>query len=299
MTWWRNAYPETSLDSPIDNPEFVNKFRTTFISSVQQIAKKLKIVNRTNKVAPTIYVGKDCPRLNIWRQTIYPEYKATRDKDDGFLGGPFFKMAYEEDLFIQGGAIKVLKHPKLEADDCIAISVKQLLEKEPTCKIYIIASDKDYLQLASEQVQIYTLAFKNISDSKSSHGNKEMDLFCKIVMGDVSDNIKAIIPKCGPKTALKLFEDKTLFESKLADPTVKANYERNRQLVDFNYIPEEYVNEFLQGQNTNTNTKPKYILVEVKVQSKKIKSIIRISFLVHKNAKVDIIFKPFTFYTTI
>lgn len=263
MTWWRNAYPETSLDSPIDNPEFVNKFRSTFISSVQQIAKKLKIVNRTNKVTPTIYVGKDCPRLNIWRQTIYPEYKATRDKDDGFLGGPFFKMVYEEDLFIQGGAIKVLKHPKLEADDCIAISIKQLLEKDPTCKIYIIASDKDYLQLASEQVQIYTLAFKNISDSKSSHGNKEMDLFCKIVMGDVSDNIKAIIPKCGPKTALKLYEDKTLFESKLADPTVKANYERNRQLVDFNYIPEQYVNEFLQGQGQNTNTNPKYILVEV------------------------------------
>ncbi len=224
MTWWRNAYPEKPLDNPIENEEFVNKFKSTFISSVEQISKKLKIITRYNKVMPTIYVGKDCPRLEIWRHQIYPEYKATRDKDDGFLGGPFFKMAYEEELFIKGGATKVLKHPKLEADDCIAISVKQLLEKEPTCKIYIIASDKDYLQLASEQVQIYTLAYKNLTDNKSSHGDKEKDLF----------------------------------ESKMADPIVKANYERNRQLIDFNYIPTELVNEFL-----NKPLEPvKYILVE-------------------------------------
>jgi 5'-3' exonuclease len=152
----------------------------------------------------------------------------------------------------------VLKHPKLEADDCIAISVKQLLEKEPTCKIYIIASDKDYLQLASEQVQIYTLAYKNLADNKSSHGDKEKDLFCKIVMGDVSDNIKAIIPKCGPKTALKLYENPELFQSKLADPIVKAKFELNRQLVDFNYIPTELVNEYLNKQIQPV----KYILVE-------------------------------------
>jgi len=258
MTWWRNAYPENPLDNPFENEDFVNKFRSTFIDTVQNIPKKLKIITRYNKVMPTIYVGKDCPRLEIWRQQIYPEYKATRDKDDGFLGGPFFKMTYEEELFIKGGATKVLKHPKLEADDCIAISVKQLLEKEPTCKIYIIASDKDYLQLASEQVQIYTLAYKNLADNKSSHGDKEKDLFCKIVMGDVSDNIKAIIPKCGPKTALKLYEDPELFQSKLADPIVKAKFELNRQLVDFNYIPTELVNEYLNKQIQPV----KYILVE-------------------------------------
>ena len=261
MTWWRNAYPETPLENPIENEDFVNKYRSTFIDNVEQIGKKLKIVTKKSPTLPTIYVGKDCPRLNIWRQSIYPEYKATRDKDDGFLGGPFFKMAYDEDLFIIGGAKAILKHPKLEADDCIAITVKQLLQAEPDCKIYIIASDKDYLQLASDRVQIYTLAFKNISESKSSHGNKEMDLFCKIVMGDVSDNIKAIIPKCGPKTALKLYENRDLFEEKLKDPVVKNNYERNRILVDFNYIPEQYVKEFLLRSSTNTNTN-NIILVE-------------------------------------
>ena len=53
------------------------------------------------------------------------------------MGGPFFKMVYEEELFQQGGAKAILKHPQLEADDCIAISVKYLLTKYPEC-IFIL-----------------------------------------------------------------------------------------------------------------------------------------------------------------
>ena len=68
------------------------------------------------------------------------------------MGGPLFKMAYEEKLFEEGGIKAILQHPKLEADDCIAISVKYVLEKYPKCKIYIITSDKDYLQLAEEKI---------------------------------------------------------------------------------------------------------------------------------------------------
>ena len=63
------------------------------------------------------------------------------------MGGPFFKMAYEEELFQKGGAIKILKHPHLEADDCIAISVKYVLEKYPQSKIYIITSFFDNINL--------------------------------------------------------------------------------------------------------------------------------------------------------
>ena len=262
LNWWKNAYPEEKdvLKDPYQNEIFVEKFKKTFIDNVKNIPKNL---NLDKSVNPITIVGKDCKRANIWRNELFPNYKANRANgaEDGFMGGPFFKMAYDEDLFIIGGAKAILKHPKLEADDCIAITVKQLLQAEPDCKIYIIASDKDYLQLASDRVQIYTLAFKNISESKSSHGNKEMDLFCKIVMGDVSDNIKAIIPKCGPKTALKLYENRDLFEEKLKDPVIKNNYERNRILVDFNYIPEQYVKEFLLRSSFNTNTN-NIILVE-------------------------------------
>ena len=54
------------------------------------------------------------------------------------MGGPFFKMVYEDNLFIEGGAQTILQHPKLEADDCIAISTKYLLNTYSTCNIVSI-----------------------------------------------------------------------------------------------------------------------------------------------------------------
>lgn len=253
LTWWKNAYPEQSdvLLDPYQNQQFVDKFKKTFVENVAKIPKSLKL-DKNDK--PIIIVGRDCKRENIWRNELFPNYKGTRanGSEDGFMGGPFFKMAYEEKLFIQGGARSILKHPKLEADDCIAISVKHLLKEYPACNIYIITSDKDYLQLAQERVHLYNLAFKDLTEQKSCTGDSNCDLFCKIVTGDVSDNIPSVFPKCGPKTALKYFENRDLFEKKLLESSAfQTQYELNRKIIDFNYIPEELVNEFMNSSTSS------------------------------------------------
>jgi 5'-3' exonuclease len=253
LTWWKNAYPEQSdvLLDPYQNQQFVEKFKKTFVENVAKIPKSLKL-DKSDK--PIIIVGRDCKRENIWRNEFFPNYKGNRanGSEDGFMGGPFFKMAYEEQLFIQGGARSILKHPKLEADDCIAITVKHLLKEYPACNIYIITSDKDYLQLAQERVHLYNLAFKDLTEQKSCTGDSSCDLFCKIVTGDVSDNIPSVFPKCGPKTALKYFENRDLFEKKLLESNAfQTQYELNRRIIDFNYIPEELVNEFMNSSTSS------------------------------------------------
>jgi len=245
LNWWKNAYPEEPLENPLESELFVTKYRKIFVEGLQQMPKKLKI---SKNVQPILIVGKDCKRENIWRNEIFSGYKGTRANgpEDGFMGGPFFKMAYEEDLFIQGGAQAILKHPKLEADDCIAISVKYVLEKYPDCHIYIITSDRDYLQLNAPNVDLYNLAFKNIAENKSSTGDATTDLKMKIIMGDNSDNIPSVFPKCGPKTALKCVEDEDFFKKKMSDnANYYQQYELNKQLVDFNCIPENLKDEFI------------------------------------------------------
>jgi len=232
MNWWKNAYKDEPLDAPIENPKFVEKFKKTFVKHINEI--KTKFGNHK------IIVGKDCIRANIWRTALYPSYKANRPHDDTFLGGPFFKMAYDE-LFVEGGVSQVISHPSLEADDCIALAVRHILETNPGSKIYVITSDKDYLQLACDRVEIYNLAFKRLV----SHTNgAECDLFCKIVMGDVSDNIKSVLKKCGPKTALKCYEDRTYFEGRMKVENAYAILDLNTTLVDFTRIPSELVKEF-------------------------------------------------------
>jgi 5'-3' exonuclease len=241
LNWWKNANPEDPIEEPFQNEQFVEKFKKTHVANLKQIPKKLKL---DKTITPIVIVGKDCKRENIWRMELFDKYKATR-VDTGFKGAPFFKMAYEEELFYKGGASAILKHPKLEADDCIAISVKNLLNRYPSCQIYIITSDKDYLQLKAPNVHLYNLAYKNIADNKSSTGDAQNDLEIKIIMGDTSDNIPSVFPKCGPKTAQKCIEDPEFFKKKMDNnPEYYKQYELNKILVNFDNIPENLVEEF-------------------------------------------------------
>ena len=253
LNWWKNAYPDEPLDNPIENEKFVEKYRKTFVERLQEISKKLKI---PKDAKPILIVGQDCKRENIWRtelcknhELFIGDYKGGRknNAEDGFMGGPLFKLAYDEELFQKGGAKAILKHPKLEADDCIAISTKIILNKYPLAHIYIVTSDKDYLQLAEERVELYDLSFKKLTEQKSCSGDPKCDLFCKIVMGDTSDNIKSVLKKCGPKTALKCFNDREYFEERLKKEDAYELYELNKRLVDFNEIPQNLVDEFISS----------------------------------------------------
>lgn len=241
--WWKHARKSENQEDilPSESSEFIEKFLKTFNSSIAEIDKKLGI--HKCKIPSIKIVGKDCPRQQIWRNEIYSDYKGTRKNESNV--GNFFKMVYENKLFQEAGVKKILSYNYLEADDCIAITAKHIYEKYPDANIWIITSDMDYLQLACDRIRIFNLKFKELIESKKSHGDAKMDLFCKIVAGDKSDNIPAVFNKCGPKTAMKYYNSPELFEEKLkSDPDAQQKYERNRKIVDFNYIPVELINGF-------------------------------------------------------
>lgn len=248
IQWWKLAKPDDDMGVPIENKEFVEKFRKTFKEKLIDIKKKLKL-----KDADTKLIGaRDCSRENIWRNALFNSYKGTRDHDDVFMGGPFFKMAYEE-LLTSALCETILYLDGLEADDCIALTTKRIRIQNPNAKIYIIANDMDYLQLASDNTKIINLKFKNLQESKSSYGDAEKDLFCKIVLGDKSDNIPSIFKKCGPKMVVKYYEDRELFEKALEkEPSARINFERNRRIIDFENIPIKLQEEFYKINWANT-----------------------------------------------
>lgn len=245
---WKTLYPTELLVDPILNEEIVENFKTKFTYGIKNISDNINLQNDTD---PIIIVGKDCKRENIWRNKLHSSYKGTRDKlrkcegGQKFMGGPFFKMVYETELFERSGVKEIISHPSLEADDCIAIYVKYILEKYPLIHITIITSDTDYLQLVEPRVKIYNASYKNISENKSSFNDPKIDLFCKIVMGDTSDNIKSVLINCGPKTALKCYNDKEYFESRMKKEDAYDKFTLNQTLIDFNCIPKELELEFI------------------------------------------------------
>ena len=245
-SWWKLSHPD---DEEIDENEFMEKFEKTFINKLSEIPKKLRIKNYKMMVA------KDCRRSDIWRNQLIGNYKGNRINEDSTMIGNCFKIAYDK-LFQQGGCELQLYHPKLEADDCNALTTQLLLHNDLTANIWIVANDMDYLQLASEQVNIINLKYKDITLAKHCTKNAKCDLFCKIVMGDKSDNIPSIFKKCGVKTALKYYNDQALFSEKLTkEPGAKELFERNKQIIDFDCIPEDLKSEFYSQYNLIINNK--------------------------------------------
>ena len=86
------------------------------MEQITNIKKKLKIHKKECKVI----AARDCPRKEIWRNELFPQYKETRYKDDAFMGGEFFKLVYANDFLKKAGVEHIFKYNKLEADDIVA-----------------------------------------------------------------------------------------------------------------------------------------------------------------------------------
>ena len=107
--WWGFARKDDALQHNHD--AFLEKFREVFVQKLKELPKTLKLKHYT------FILGKDCPRKDIWRTTLYPDYKATRDYGDQPLLRHAFSCIYSEKWFEEGGFTQTLYHPHLEADD--------------------------------------------------------------------------------------------------------------------------------------------------------------------------------------
>ena len=252
LQWWKHAKPDNPLgEDPYKNEEFVEKFVKTFTESLENFKKKQKLHKQRGKpVRPcTIIACRDCPRKEIWRNALYNKYKETRDKDDSFMGGPFFKLVYQNnnELLFKAGVNHVLKFPNLEGDDIVAICKKQIRLKYCEAPIIILANDHDYLQLLDDYSEIINFQQKNLREAKKVFPEADKNLFYKIVLGDKSDNILPVFKKCGPKTCEKYYDNNKLFlEALTKEEGTKEKYELNKKLVSFDEIPEKLVNAVLE-----------------------------------------------------
>lgn len=246
--WWSLARKDEPLVQKL-NTDFIEKFRKTFCQKIKEVASKVGI---KKGVPYKIFVGKDCPRSHIWRTPLFDSYKEGRA--DSSMEGHFFELVYKEKLFEQlCGENCILFHPHLEADDVIALTVKKVLEKNEEDECYIITSDMDYIQLASPRVHLFDLKYKDLT-SKSKYyqetGTPDKDMFIKYICGDKSDNIPSIFVKCGKKTAEKLWDMNEKDRLKvIIDKGGVQQFEKNKQLICFDNIPEQIKNEFFESLN--------------------------------------------------
>jgi DNA polymerase-1 len=143
------------------------------------------------------------------KKAIYPKYKENRRhtmnefKYDSYLSQRERVKMYLEEIFVRQVQIE-----NNEADDLIAYYCKLAVDES----IIIFSADKDFTQLISERVKVYspqTKKYYKVGDKilfdkvEIPHYNV---LVAKILVGDTSDNIEGI-ESLGEKTLLKLFPE--------------------------------------------------------------------------------------------
>jgi DNA polymerase-1 len=214
------------------------------------------------------------PESNFRAEICDTEYKGGR-------GDEKFKNVFEslekilpliEDL----GIYNFYPH-RMEADDAIS----WLSENVDGEKI-IITTDKDMLQLISEDITVYNTNTKSIIDLQNFEevtkiNNPKNYLMFRCFTGDKSDNIPGI-PKVGIKTYLKLTKD---WDYNLDNVNInkdqRAIVERNKRLMDlkygFNYYEEETVTYRAQYYNNQNKIEPNYDNFSLKCEKEGLKSI--------------------------
>lgn len=216
----------------------MDKIEKLIMDNIASYLRKFKVLSSN------IHLVKDCPRSDIWRTHIYPEYKKNRDEHyakTSFQGGKVFKKCYDEiipkiiDLWNSNYWI----HPHLEADDIIAILIPHFSKSDN--QVYILSSDTDLLSCLNSNTIFIDSKGSSWNDKSYSKKDPFLNVLYKEILGDPGDNIPKWFSGVGEKTASSI----------LSKPIKKLDYFRkdpkalqrlaiNRILVSFDFIPDIY-----------------------------------------------------------
>lgn len=223
-----NTYNNIKTNWELD-PHFIQIITKLFVNTFKKIMRKHDVEYEN------LYVVADSPKGILWRRKLYENYKKPSEKKIQQKKELHIKNIFDiifKHIIPQINAktdINFINHDETEADDIIAI-LTEYFSKE--YKVIIISSDKDYLQLLDmERVELYDI--NNNKIEKDENSSKKI-LLEKILRGDRSDNIPGI---GGDLINFFLRKPEFLYYELYVNKDFRDKFCRNRNLIDFSYIP--------------------------------------------------------------
>jgi 5'-3' exonuclease len=198
-----------------------------------------------------------CDGGKSWRKGYFPQYKAHRKKareDSGMDWNLFFQYLNQiREEIKENFPYKVIHLEHVEADDVIAILVKETQEFGKNEPVMIISSDKDFIQLHKYK---NVKQFSPIQKKMVSDPNPHLYLFEHVLRGDSGDGIPNVLSSDNtfvdglrqtPITKKKIdaWLEKAEDIKSAMDDEVYRNYQRNKLLIDLDMIPKDYKESIL------------------------------------------------------
>jgi hypothetical protein len=200
-----------------------------------------------------------CDGQHYWRRDVFPFYKSNRKKNRDSSGHDwqsiFDCMKKIREELKQHSPYKVIEATGAEADDIIGTLCYVYGKYE---KIMILSSDKDFVQLQTNpNIKQYSPTLKKFI--KADDPIRQLNEL--IVRGDTGDGIPNILSADNSiaegirqKPITKKFLEEVLVKAEgTLGESLSRNWDRNRQLIDLNMIPDNISKSIL---DTYVDTKP-------------------------------------------
>lgn len=211
-----------------------------------------------------------CDSKDVWRKDYFPYYKASRkkSKEDSPLD---WELIYEmldkiQQELKEYSHYHVIALPRVEADDIIAVLSRYIVDKEPIVQmgwpeiqeVLILSRDKDFRQLHTQYVKQWNPYEKKFMVEL----DPDKYLIEHIIRGDDGDgvpNVKSnddsLVMKIRQKPITEDFIEQ-LQITKTVPPEYKANWDRNKRMVDLSMIPDD-IQQNIINEYTNYKPQPK------------------------------------------
>lgn len=187
------------------------------IGSLKSIGYQIREFNPTRCIVT--FDGKDGSQS---RKKIHEGYKAGREKNRFRVNRQYQGMLTEEEERLSMKQqfiwlndvldylpVQTMIYDGIEADDTIAYLTKHV-QSDLNNEVVIVSTDKDFLQLVSDKVKVFSPTKKKLYDRQMVFDEfgiwPENLLLYRTLDGDKSDNIPGI-RGCGIKTLLKRFPE--------------------------------------------------------------------------------------------
>ena len=155
--------------------------------------------NNRKNLLPEYKSGRNLQRITNWEV-----FETHEDEDDAKVDQIVRIIQYLKTL-----PVKTVSIDKVEADDIIA-HLCAVIPKQEKDKVFIVSSDKDFIQLINENVIVYRPMEKEFYTEKTVKEKFNMSpsnfIIYKTLMGDNSDKVKGV-KGLGEKKLYKLFPE--------------------------------------------------------------------------------------------
>jgi len=201
---------------------------------------------------------------HYWRREVFPYYKQNRKKDreksNHDWNNIFEVLNKIRDEIKEYFPYKVIEVYGAEADDVIST----LCKNKGAYPVLILSGDKDFIQL---QKYPGVKQLNPIMKKEVSHDNPYVFIKEHILKGDKSDGIPnylssddTFVSGVRQKPISKKNLDKWVDQDPsvfCTTPELQKNYYRNRQLIDFDYVPSEIEKKIMEEYTSLNNIEKK------------------------------------------